>query len=150
MFSIILLVVSFSLLSTQWGMIFAATPTPTAGILPVQSVSDLCAFEKDQTKCLSCATGGGFWTAIGCVPIGSPSQLFGSLLTFAIGIAGGIAFVLMLFGALQIMTSAGNPEKLNGGKELVSSAITGLLLIIFSIFILRLVGYNILGIPGFK
>ena len=65
------------------------------------------------------------------------------------GLAGGIAFLLILFGGFQILTSAGNPEKLNEGRELVSSAVAGLLLIIFSVFLLRLIGYDILRIPGF-
>lgn len=88
------------------------------------------------------------WTAIGCVPV-TLDGFVGAILPFAIGIAGGIAFLLILFGALQIMTSAGNPEKLNAGRELVTSAIVGLLLIIFSVFILQLIGVQILRIPGF-
>jgi len=32
---------------------------------------------------------------------------------------------------------------------MITSAIAGLLLIIFSVFILRLIGYDILKIPGF-
>lgn len=98
-----------------------------------------------------CALDGkqGIQTALGCIPT-DPSAFIGRLLTIGIGIAGGIAFLLILFGGFQILTSAGNPEHLNAGKELVSSAIAGLLLIIFSVFILRLIGVDILGIPDFK
>lgn len=97
-----------------------------------------------------CTTNGsqGIQTALGCIST-DPSKFIGSLLTIGIGLAGGIAFLLILFGGFQILTSAGNPEQLNAGKELVSSAIAGLLLIIFSIFILKVIGVNILGIPGF-
>ena len=48
-----------------------------------------------------------------------------------------------------MMTSAGNPEQLNAGKELIGSSIAGLLLVVFSVFILQFIGVNILGIPGF-
>lgn len=88
-------------------------------------------------------------TAIGCIPT-DPSLFIGKFLGLGIGIAGGIAFLLILFGGFQILTSAGNPEQLNAGRELVGSAVTGLLLIIFSVFLLRLIGYDILRIPGFK
>lgn len=94
-------------------------------------------------------TGQGAWTAIGCIPT-TTSGFISTILTFGMGIAGGIAFLLILLGAFQIMTSTGNPEQLNEGRELVSSAITGLLLIIFSVFILKVIGINILGIPGFS
>lgn len=89
------------------------------------------------------------WTAIGCIPT-NPTDFIAYLLQFAIGIAGGIAFLLILFGGFQMMTSAGNPERLNSGKELVGSAITGLLLIVFSIVLLKIIGVDILGIPGFR
>lgn len=61
-----------------------------------------------------------------------------------------LAFMLVLFGALQMMMSAGNPEKLNEGKELVTAAVIGLLFIIFSVFLLRIIGVDILGIPKFS
>lgn len=88
------------------------------------------------------------WTALGCIQT-DPQQFIGEILRIGVGIGGGIAFLLILFGGFQILMSAGNPEKLNAGKELVTSAITGLLIIIFSLFILRLIGFNIFGIPGF-
>lgn len=92
---------------------------------------------------------GGAWTAIGCIE--TTHELFiKKFITFGAGLAGGIAFLLILFGGFQVMTSTGNPERLNAGKELVVSAIAGLLLVIFSIFLLKIIGYNILGIPGFK
>jgi hypothetical protein len=47
------------------------------------------------------------------------------------------------------MTSRGNPKKIELGKDLMWSAIGGLLLIIFSAFILRIVGVEIFAIfPG--
>lgn len=95
-----------------------------------------------------CADGKGVNTAIGCIPT-DPQGFIAKFLGFAVGIAGGVAFLLILFGGLQILTSAGNPEKMNAGKELVTAAISGLLLIVFSVFLLRLIGYSILGIPGF-
>lgn len=121
----------------------AATATASAKV---------CDFVQDinkQKECDQCmGTGTGAWTAFGCIKT-DPQQFIGEILRIGVGIGGGIAFLLILFGGFQILTSAGNPEKLNAGKELVTSAITGLLIIIFSLFILRLIGFNIFGIPGF-
>lgn len=91
----------------------------------------------------------GIETAIGCINVSGPEGFVSSILSLAIGIGGGIAFLLIIFGAFQILTSSGNPEKVKAGKELITSAIAGLLLIIFSVFILRLLGAEILEIPGF-
>ncbi len=62
------------------------------------------------------------------------------------GIAGGIAFLLILYAGFQIMTSAGSPQRVQSGKELLGAAISGILLLIFSTFILRIVGVDILKI----
>ncbi len=85
-------------------------------------------------------------TAIGCIPIGDTNEFIEFILRWAIGIGGGIAFLLIVFAGFQIMTSAGNPERLKAGQELLTSAIAGLILLIFSVFILRIIGVNILGI----
>lgn len=72
------------------------------------------------------------------------------ILKYAMGIGGIVAFLLIVVGGFQIILSSGNPERVKAGKEIITSAIAGLLLIIFSVFILRLIGYDILRIPGFK
>lgn len=88
-------------------------------------------------------------TAIGEIDPTNLQDFIQQLLNLALGVAGGIAFLLMLFGAFQIMTSSGNPEKMKSGSELITSALTGLLFIIFSIFLLKLIGVEVLDIPGF-
>ena len=65
---------------------------------------------------------------------------------WAIGIAGGIAFILIIVSGFMISTSSGDPKRLQAGRELLTAAITGLLLVIFSAFILRLLGVDLLGI----
>ncbi len=95
-----------------------------------------------------CADPNEINTAIGCINVSNPTSFVKSILGLAIGIGGGIAFLLMLFGAFQIMTSGGDPERLKAGKELIGSALAGLLMIIFSVFLLQLIGVQILQIPG--
>jgi hypothetical protein len=91
----------------------------------------------------------GINTAIGCIHT-DPGSLINSLFSVSLGIAGGIAFLMILLGSLQIQTSTGNPERVNQGREIIEGAIIGLLLIIFSVFILRVVGVDVLAIPGFR
>ncbi|MBI4065056.1 hypothetical protein HY409_01675 [Candidatus Gottesmanbacteria bacterium] len=103
----------------------------------------------ERSACESCVSGNGAYTALGCIDA-TGQGIFTKLFTTGIGIAGGIALLLILFGGLKILTSAGNPEHLTEGKETVWSAISGLLLIIFSVFLLQLIGFRILEIPGFQ
>jgi len=91
----------------------------------------------------------GIKTALGCIPY-EPVSLIGWVLRWAIGVGGGIAFLLMAFASYQLMTSAGNPERLKAGQEMFVSAGAGLLFIIFSVFLLQLIGADILQIPGFN
>lgn len=101
----------------------------------------------DLTENGTC-TGTRISTAIGCIPYGDPNTFAGWFLKWAIGIAGGIAFLMIIFSGFQIMTSSNNPQQLQTGRELLTAAVSGLILIIFSVFLLNLIGVGILGIPG--
>lgn len=111
-----------------------------------------CDFVAGSAKgvCEGCMNQGKSWTAFGCIDTTSPAGFTTNLMKLGTGVAGGIAFLLILFGGFQIMTSSGNPERLQAGQELVGGSIAGLLLIIFSVFLLRLIGVDILGLPGFS
>lgn len=99
------------------------------------------------TEKVLCEDGTSINTAIGCVPALSDSaSLTNFILTWAIGVGGGIAFLLILFAGFQIMTSSGDPQRLKAGQELLTAAISGVVMLIFSVFILRVIGVNILGI----
>jgi uncharacterized membrane protein YqhA len=66
-----------------------------------------------------------------------------------LGISGGIALILIIISGYKFMVSQGNPEATKAATEQLTSAIIGLLFIIFSFVILQIVGVNILRIPGF-
>ena len=56
---------------------------------------------------------------------------------------------MIISASFMIITSSGNPDRLKAGQELLTSAIMGLIMIIFSVFVLRVIGVDILKIPGF-
>ena len=77
----------------------------------------------------------------------SAQGLAKAILGLALGIAGGVAFLMMIFGAYRLMFAGGNPESVQQGREVITAAVAGLVVIIFAIFILRLLGITILGLP---
>ncbi len=87
-------------------------------------------------------------TALGPIPT-DPPGLTVWVLAKAMGLGGGIAFLLMVSGAIKILTSAGDPQNIKSGTESIFSAIQGLIFIIFSLFLLKLIGVDILQIPDF-
>ncbi len=92
-------------------------------------------------------------TALGCISTSvetGGASFFTSVFKIAVGLGGGLALILMLFGVFIITTSAGIPDKLKEGQEIITSAISGLIFIILSVFLLRLIGVNILSLPGLK
>lgn len=80
----------------------------------------------------------------------SGGQTVTTILLVSISIAAVIAFILAGFGAVQIVASAGNPTKINQGREMIISAISGLLFIVFAVSILEIIGANILNLPGIE
>jgi hypothetical protein len=89
----------------------------------------------------------GINTALGCIPV-RMTHFVGWLLPYLFGIAGGIAFLKMVSGFIAIATSDGDAKAVAAAQEEVTSAIIGLLVVIFALFILKLVAIDILKIPG--
>lgn len=91
----------------------------------------------------------GFKTAIGCIHT-NPVEFVKDFLKFIVAISGGLAFLLMLLGAFQMLTSAGNPDSLNAGRERLISAVIGLLFVIFAVLLMQIIGVGFLALPEFK
>lgn len=93
----------------------------------------------------------GINTALGCISYDATSGGFvSSLLTIVIGLGGGVALLLILYGVFIVTSSAGIPEKLKSGNEIITSAVAGLLFIIMAIFLMNLIGIKILALPGLQ
>ena len=131
-----------------------ATPTtaPGAGFTPA---CDPCGFcvggdkPANWDQCSACLQSADYtWTVLGCIP-SSPGGFTQTILKTAVTMIGGVAFLALLYGGFLLLTSSGDIRKINKGKTIVASAIVGLLMILFSVFILRTIGYEILRIPGF-
>lgn len=86
-------------------------------------------------------------TAIGPINTNVPS-LVSTIFTILLGLGGGVAILLIIAAGYQMMVSQGNPEKVKEARERLTSAIVGLLFMIFSATILQIIGVSILNIPG--
>lgn len=91
---------------------------------------------------------GEIFTAIGCVPADELQEFTEFTVRWSIGIAGGITLLLIIYSGYLYTTSKGNPQKIQAAKELITAAVGGLLFLILSATLLRLVSSNILDIPG--
>ncbi len=90
----------------------------------------------------------GVKTAIGCIS-SDPTTLVNQLIKWVLGFAGGISLLVMIMGAVEMVTSAGNPDRLHGGQERFIAAIIGLIFVVFSVTLMQIIGIDILSIPGF-
>ena len=100
-------------------------------------------------QCLSCVNSGGYYSGLGCTPLTLPALISQYVLGIGIGLAGGISLLCIMYSAFRMQTSQGNAEAIKKAQETLTSCITGLILIIFSVLILKLIAQDILRIPGF-
>ena len=86
-------------------------------------------------------------TGLGCIPT-DPGGLANWVLYYAVRIAGGLALALLMSGGIKFITAQGDFKAMPEAKKTITSALIGLLVIFFSILILKVIGYDILGLPG--
>lgn len=80
---------------------------------------------------------------------GAAAGLVGKLIQVISTLAGGIAFLYILWGAYIVATSRDEPERLNYGKRLVIGAILGLIVALSAVFLVNLIATYFLKLPGF-
>lgn len=84
-------------------------------------------------------------TGIGCIPY-DPGGFTKKISGIIVGVAGGIALLLLLIGSIQFISSSGDPDGIDEAKQKISAAVSGILFIIFSVLILKVIGIDILGL----
>ncbi|MDR0463249.1 MAG: hypothetical protein LBG64_03465 [Pseudomonadales bacterium] len=127
------------------------TAPDTTGLGSVEMLVQLCnriGQGAVGTPCRICADRGYLWTAVGCINTGYRGMA-SNLTAFFIGVAG-LFFVLQIaFHSFKLISSAGNPQAVSQAREGIISSVFAILFIVFSVFILNLVGISIFRLPGF-
>jgi len=104
---------------------------------------------KQYISCLACAKYGGFPSALGCMPMSKVDRFLSEgVLGIGITFAAAFSVLCIIFGAIQFQLSGGESAKVQKAQKLITQCVLGLLIIIFSIFLLRFVGVNLLRIYG--
>jgi hypothetical protein len=100
-------------------------------------------------SCVQCITAGNTWTdSIGCVNT-TPSGLFISLLRIILGVIGGVTLIRLILLGYQY--NFGQKKEIKASVQDILATLGGLLLVLFSVVLLRIIGVNILDVvpPGF-
>ncbi|MCX7928758.1 MAG: hypothetical protein N2558_03700 [Patescibacteria group bacterium] len=96
---------------------------------------------------MGCNSSNGIETAIGCISLIGSNPLTDMIYIFLrLGgnIVGGMGLILIVYSGYMLMTSAGNPQKVQAAKELLTASISGILMLLFAVFLLRIIGSDLL------
>lgn len=86
-------------------------------------------------------------TELGCIPE-NPIGFVEKIYSIGIAIIGMVGLLFMIIGGYYIVTSQGNPERLQTGKSYILYSLIGILLAIFGFIFIEVIGGDILRIPG--
>lgn len=103
---------------------------------------------EQKQQCNACLNADGLWTAVGCINR-EPTNIVRTFVRIGLGLAGGVALLIILASSFMLSTSQGDPKKVGDAKEMLTAAIIGILFVVFSIVVLQFIGVTILQIPGF-
>ncbi len=87
-------------------------------------------------------------TADGVATIQSIEGIFKNFIVLAIGFAGIALFVMLIVGGFNFITAGADAGKAQGAQKTITYAILGLIFIVLSFLILRLIG-DFTGVTGF-
>lgn len=122
--------------------------------LSVSTPTSLCDSVPDQfkSKCIACAGSGenaGIWTGLGCIPT-DVTSLTKKIFNLFSGLLGLFIFYCIISNGFKVMISRDSADAMKKAQEAITSCIVGLLVLVFSVLFLRIVGVDILKIPGWS
>lgn len=103
---------------------------------------------NERNQCAQCSDH-GVWTAIGCVNFKIEDFITQKVFGTGVALAGAISMLCILYSAFLLQSSRGDPERIKKAREYLTNCILGLIMVLFSILLLRIIGVDILHIPGF-
>lgn len=99
-------------------------------------------------------SGGGTGFQIGpCFGFGGITSLgdaVSRLVTPAFSVAAAAVIIYFLMGALKFLMSGGNKEEVAAGRNMITHAIIGFIILIFAFLILQFLLSSLFGITGFR
>lgn len=119
-------------------------PVPLPTYTPDQS--NKAAYDAAMSKVVKCTK---VDSAIGAIST-DPFSFILKLFQIFLSISGGIAMLIIIAAGYRYMTSQGNAEAVKAAQEQITSAVVGLLFLVFSMVILQIIGVDILQLPGFS
>lgn len=99
----------------------------------------------DTNKIVKCTE---FSTAIGSFGV-EPVKFIMTLGRWLLALGAVAAFLYIIYAGYTFVVSRGDKEKVGHAREILISAVTGLIFLVLSITILEIIGVDILHIPGF-
>ena len=93
------------------------------------------------------------WPEVGGITIEEGTtlpQLVQYFFNFSIAIGGIAAFAMLVLGGFRFLTSAGNPTAQKDAKDIITSAIIGLLLLLASYLLLEVINPDLLMLEEIK
>lgn len=75
------------------------------------------------------------------VGVNSLADVITRVLSFLFPLAGILLFLFLVWGGYDFLLSGGEPEKIQAGRAKITAALIGFLLLVFSLFIVRLIAF---------
>lgn len=72
----------------------------------------------------------------------SLNEFFQEIYKWALGIAGSLSVLMLVFAGYLYVTSAGSPEQINLAKDIIITTLSGLVLLILTVVIMRAIGFS--------
>jgi hypothetical protein len=126
-------------LATRWRLAFFAFIAAAMLVIPCFAIAETQEEEDSGRPSVGLIDVGKQSEESGVARISGLSTLTGRMISSVLGIVGVIFFVLMIYAGFLWMTAAGSDEKVTKAKNIFSTSIIGLLVIVGAYYILDFV-----------